>query len=105
MVRSEAVDPRDISWEVDRPVHRVYFWWQPQPGPDVMWHCDERRLHDVGGVDEILQWAQEHAGGRDFVVYAETVNGEALGLLRLFGEDPQAASSATGPSQVASASG
>ncbi len=71
----------------------------------MMWHCDEHRLHDAGGVDEVLQWAQEHAAGRDFVVYAEAVDGDALGLLRLFGEDPHAASSELGSSQVASASG
>ncbi len=70
-----------------------------------MWHCDEHRLHDADGVDEVLQWAQEHAGGRNFVVYAEAVDGDALGLLRLFGEDPHSVGSEMGPSHGASASG
>ena len=28
-VFTEGVDPRDIKWEVDQPVYRVYFWYQP----------------------------------------------------------------------------
>lgn len=81
-----GVDPRDISWELAQPVYRVYFWGLP--GPDVAQACDERRITDAGDVEEVMEWAHQHAEGRIFVVYAEASDGAARGLLRLYGEDP-----------------
>lgn len=76
---SRAVDPRDQTWEVDRPTYRVHFH-------------DEHRAsdeHELTGADvtEVIAWAQTHRGRRGFVVYA-CVPRDGLGLLRLTGSDP-----------------
>ncbi|WP_432537254.1 hypothetical protein [Kineococcus arenarius] len=81
-----GVDPRDISWEVDQPVYRVYFWGRP--GRDEAGACDERRVSGAGDVEEVLRWARGCAEERVFVVYVETSDGEEQGLLRLYGRDP-----------------
>jgi hypothetical protein len=90
----DGVDPRDTRWEVDWPVYRVYFWHQP-PAPagvaqeHVMWHCDEYRLTDVTDVEEVLDWARNHArSDQTFVIYVEQRDGQRSGLVRLFGVDP-----------------
>ncbi len=80
------MDPRDISWEIEQPVYRVYFWGVP--GPDAASACDERRVAGAGDVEEVMRWARRHAQGRVFVVYAETSDGGQRGLLRLYGQDP-----------------
>ena len=90
----EGVDPRDTEWEVDRPVYRVYFWHQPSAATgvaqaDAMWHCDEYRLSDATGVDEVLDWARDTArSDQTFVTYVEVRDGQRSGLVRLHGSDP-----------------
>ena len=97
LVIIEGVDPRDTQWEVDRPVYRVYFWHQP-PAPagaaqeQVMWHCDEYRLIETTGVEEVLDWA--HSGARPdqtFTLYLEHHDAHRSGLVRLLGMDPTSA--------------
>ena len=104
-MRVDDVDPRDIRWGIDRPVYRVHFWWQPQPGPDSMLHCQEPRLHVAQDVDEVSRWAGQHGGDRITVVYVEAHDDSELRLLRLHGQDPSAAPSEAGPGQVAFTSG
>lgn len=75
------VDPRDQTWELDRPAYRVHFH-------DVRGASDE---YEVRGADvgEVLAWAEEQRGGRTFVLYA-CVPADGLGLVRLYGSDPNA---------------
>jgi len=101
-MRDESVDPQDVSWEVDQPVYRVHYWWQPERGAGEGWNCEEHRVHDANSVEEVLRWARECAQGREVVVYVETTNGGARGLLRLFGKDPHAVASAAGDTAVRS---
>ncbi|WP_432537331.1 hypothetical protein [Kineococcus arenarius] len=91
-----GVDPRDINWEIELPVYRVYFWGLP--GPDAAAVCDERRITGVGDVEEVLRWAHRQAEGRVFVVYVEASDRDERGLLRLYGKDPSV--SDEGPSSV-----
>ncbi|EYR62014.1 hypothetical protein N866_12755 [Actinotalea ferrariae CF5-4] len=76
-----AVDPRDQTWELDRPNYRVFFH-------DAHGVSDEYELRDADVV-EVLAWAQDQAAGRTFVLYA-CVPGDGLGLVRLQGSDPNA---------------
>jgi hypothetical protein len=48
-----SVDPRDINWEADYPVFRVYLW-------DVA--ARQSYEHEITGadVDEVLAWAHEN---------------------------------------------
>ena len=78
-MRARPVDPRDTYWEQDDPVYRVHFW-QGQISSE--WEVDG------ADVDEVLNWAQEHAQGRSFVLYARIVKNDGPGLIRLLGTDP-----------------
>ncbi|MEW9267482.1 hypothetical protein AB1207_22290 [Kineococcus endophyticus] len=90
------MDPRDVSWETELPVYRVYFWGLP--GPAAAAACDERRVSGAGDVEEVLRWAHHQAQGCAFVGYVEAGDRDDRGLLRLYGEDPSA--SDDGPSGV-----
>lgn len=92
-----GVDPRDIRWEMDGQVYRVYFWTGPSH-PDGGWSCTETRVTDVDSVAEVLEWAFSHAEDRDVVVYLELeaqpgALGVERGLVRLHGRDPGEAAS------------
>ena len=78
-MKSTGIDPRGPEWEVPDPRYRVYFH-------DSKGASDE---HEVEGADvtEVLAWAEKRRGDRTFVLYA-CVPGDALGLLRLYGHDP-----------------
>lgn len=55
------MDPRDQSWEIDRP---TYLYFHDSGGAP-----DEYEL-DVADVSEAMKWAEATRGGRTFVVYA-----------------------------------
>ncbi|TJY64044.1 hypothetical protein E4J89_19055 [Arthrobacter sp. CAU 1506] len=76
-----TVDPRDQTWEVDRPRYRVYFW--------AGTNSDE---WEVSGADipEVIDWAESNREGRSYTLYA-CVPVDGLGLVRLAGVDPTAA--------------
>ncbi len=74
-----TIDPRDQSWEVDRPDYRVYFF---DSGASIEY---ELRGADV---PEVLRWAETQCRGRLFVIYVCVRTGGGLGLVRLFGTDP-----------------
>ncbi len=76
-----GVDPRDGTWEIDRPRYRVYF----HEGAGA---SDEYEMASAD-VAEVLRWAEATKGDRTFVLYA-CVAREGLGLLRLEGRDPNA---------------
>jgi len=75
----KQVDPRDQSWEIDRPKYRVYF----HRGGGA---ADEYEV-DAADVSEVMKWAEATRGERTFVLYA-CVPHEGLGLVRLQGSDP-----------------
>jgi hypothetical protein len=77
-VRATPVDPRDTCWENDHPAYRVCFW---QPGVTDEWELKG------ADVDEVLRWAADKAGGRQYVVYACVSDTEGRGLIRLLGSD------------------
>ena len=81
------VDPRDVSWEVDRPRYRVHFWTEPAD-PVGMRVCDE---YELSGPDvhaaEVLAWAAEQSAGRatgwyEVFVVVDAAR-EGRGLIRL----------------------
>ncbi|EME97874.1 hypothetical protein J7W19_22475 [Streptomyces mobaraensis NBRC 13819 = DSM 40847] len=78
---TRRVDPRDIVWEEDRAVYRVYFW-----------DTRSRQSHEYevtdGDVDEVLGWARDRAAGQGwaYTVYAKVGGqGDGPGLVRLCG--------------------
>ena len=86
-MEATLIDPRDVSWEVDSPAYRVYFWGRPSP--TWAWQCEEWRLTAAHDVHEVLAWADGRAGDRTFTVQAEVdVSGEGRGMIRLAGTDP-----------------
>jgi len=85
-MKASAVDPRDQTWEVDRPRYRVYFH-------DANGASDE---HEITGADvgEVIAWAEAHRGAGTYVLYV-CVASNGLGLVRLAGADPNASTSTT----------
>ena len=77
------VDPRDQTWELERPTYRVYFW-------DVNGGSDEYELSG-GDIEAVLEWAERERSQRTFALYVCIPN-DGLGLVRLAGHDPNAAS-------------
>lgn len=77
-----AVDPRGQTWELDQPRYRVYFH-------DAVGATDEHEvmLADVG---QVIAWAEAQRGERAYVLYV-CVPCDGLGLVRLAGIDPNAA--------------
>jgi hypothetical protein len=84
-MQARPIDPRDTKWEVSPLSYRVYFW---QRQGIARHRSDEFELDGVGDVGEVLRWANEHAEGRTFVVYAAITRGGEPGLVRLAGIDP-----------------
>jgi len=80
-VETVRIDPRDQTWELDRPTYRVHFH-------DVRGASDEYEVREAD-VGEVLAWAEAECGGRTFVLYA-CVPTDGLGLVRLHGSDPNA---------------
>ena len=78
----EPLDPRDVSWELDRPAYRVVFW---SPFAGGGWSSD---TFEITGADvaDVIAWAEER--GDRYVLYVCTDNDDGKGLLRLAGTDP-----------------
>ena len=76
-MRISPVDPRDISWEQQDPVYRVYF----KSADGVA--TEEYELLEAS-VDDVLAWARLEAPRRgSFVVYTCVELRGERGLLRL----------------------
>jgi hypothetical protein len=89
-LQARPTDPRDITWEVDRPTYHVHFWHQPEPEAHhhpMGWVSDEWVV-ECADVDQVVRWANENANDRSFVLYAAVTDSEGPGLIRLLGADP-----------------
>lgn len=64
MFTAGPIDPRDISWEQDVAVYRVYF-------EDRTGATDEWRITGAANVSEVLTWAELQALGRMATIYVE----------------------------------
>jgi hypothetical protein len=79
-----AVDPRDIRWEIDSPVYRVYFWTGP-----TLHESNEFELTGAEDVHEVLAWADENApAGATYTLYAVLERNGEPGRVHLAGVDP-----------------
>jgi hypothetical protein len=91
-VNVRSVDPRDQTSELDDPAYRVYFW-SGERSSGVMMTSDE---YEITGSDvhEVIRWADDHASGRTYSLWAcvpeQTEEGLGLNLVRLAGWDPTA---------------
>lgn len=87
---------------VDSPCYRVNFWERPRPG--YGWNLDAFVLVEVQDVSEALCWAEEHANGRPFELFAEMDSepekpfgdSRETALVRLCGNNPNAGSDCEG---------
>lgn len=86
----EGVDPRDIEWELDCPVYRVYFWSQPAGGAaPAMYHAEEHRITGARDVHDVIAWATDKSRpDQVFTLYVEHTAHGSRGLIRLGGEGP-----------------
>jgi len=82
------VDPRDITWEMDNPIFRVYFWYLQYPErADSGWASQEWEITGTD-VSNVQKWAEDQANGRRFVLYARVETADGHGLIRLQGTGP-----------------
>ncbi|WP_202800890.1 hypothetical protein [Salinibacterium sp. PAMC 21357] len=88
-VHSEAFE------ELERPAYRVNYWERPGSSASG-WNLDAWIVFDAADVDEASQWVKDHANGRRYELFVETV-GEvysgfeeprAANLVRLAGSNP-----------------
>jgi hypothetical protein len=79
-METHPVDPRDIGWEQESAVYRVYFWDRA----NVASHEYEVT---GAGLDEALGWARGRAEeeGWGYTFYVKVVDTEGAGLVRLDG--------------------
>lgn len=76
---------------IESTVYRVNFW-----SPGAAWALDAYVLTEAEDVTEVLRWADEHARGRRFEVFAEMEDEpvgpfespRTAGLVRLLGSNP-----------------
>lgn len=66
MLEVRSVDPRDVSVEDKAPVYRVRF--ATNPAGERMSSTEDIEILGAQDVREVLQWAADSAGGRDFTV-------------------------------------
>ncbi|MBH1936065.1 hypothetical protein I5Q34_17615 [Streptomyces sp. AV19] len=79
-MKTQPVDPRDMTWEQDQAVYRVHFWDRSA----VASYEYEVTGADVG---EVLGWARgrAEAEGWAFTLYVRVDGGDGPGLVRLCG--------------------
>ena len=77
-MRFFQVDGRTASWELLEPTYRVAFY---------SGHAVDEWDVEAGSVLEAHAWAQDHAEGRSFALYAVVREGTE-GVVRLVGEPP-----------------
>jgi hypothetical protein len=76
------VDPRDASWEDERPTYRVYFW-------EANGTSSEHELRGAANVAEVLRWAKENRGDRSYTAYLVSRDGSGqVGIARLHSTVP-----------------
>jgi hypothetical protein len=89
-INARRIDPRDQSWEIDRPSYRVYFWHRQGTVEDSISVSDEWELAGADDVAAVMSWAESNSRGRQFVIYVIALTQEGVGLVRLFGLGPSA---------------
>lgn len=89
-MHSHPVDPRSTRWEDYRPAYQVHFWFlrDGEGGHPLSWASDEWMLEDADDIRQVLQWVEDNAQGRRFVLYVHTTCSDGPGLVRLQGDDP-----------------
>ncbi len=93
-MRTEGVDPRDVTWEDDRPIYRVYFWGRgtapAHVPPDLVgYYCNENRMLGASDVHEVIAWANQTAKPNEtYTLYVEHQHAGETGLIQLAGTDP-----------------
>ena len=95
------VDPRDTEWEEGLPTYRVHFFTDPGPGVHG-WTSDEFEIRQAPDVRAVLDWAEEEAAGRTYIVCALVVvpHQTSSGLLTLSGHDPNRPADPLRPSDL-----
>lgn len=79
-MRTELVDPRDQTTQVNDPTYRVYFW-ADDGGAKEEWELSGADLH------EVLKWIPTQAKGRSYSLWATTRSPGDVCLIRLQGID------------------
>jgi hypothetical protein len=90
-VEASQIDPRVESSLDENPDYRVDFWGPIKDGSGrvVADGSDEWLLTGVRDVHEAIDWANDNADGRRFVLYVRFQDGpRSLGVARLAGEEP-----------------
>lgn len=93
-MHAQGVDPRDVTWEDEQPVYRVYFWGRSKapdnvPPEHVGYYCREYRVSDADDIHEVIAWAdQATVGDETYTLYVERQESGETGLIRLAGTDP-----------------
>lgn len=87
-MRADPVDPRDVQVEGEADAWRVYFHRRLPDAPGSSYVRDEYRLRDAPDARAVLAWAEDHADGRDYVVYVEVRTPQGLTLIRVQGDEP-----------------
>jgi hypothetical protein len=89
-VEASPIDPRVESSLESNPDYRVDFWGPIKDGSGRVAAdgSDEWLLTGVRDVHEALDWANNNADGRRFVLYARFHDGQSIGVARLAGEEP-----------------
>lgn len=91
-MKAQAIDPRYESSREENPDYRVEFWDLEvlEDGSTIdVGGSDEWILTSAEDVHEVLNWAEENANGRHFVLYARFRDGKSIGLIRLAGQEPR----------------
>lgn len=79
-MKVSSVDPRDQNWEISDPEYRVHLFTENGGS-------DEYVLSGANDVSEVWDWIKVNDHGKPAVVYV-AVPHCGLGLVRLFGRDP-----------------
>lgn len=91
-------EPRE---SIESPGFRVNFW--QRQSPEAAWSLEAFALTDVRDVREAIDWAEDHAQGRRFELFAEVDSQpesefdlpRTTAILRLLGNNPNDRVSAT----------
>lgn len=92
-MKTEPVDPRDVTWEDTHPAYRVYFWSLVDgpvevPTEHLGFKCREYRVLDAPDVHDVIAWAKETAQPDEtYTLYIERWSADGLGVIRLAGTD------------------
>ena len=76
-----AIDPRDTSWLENQPTYRAYFF-------ETSGASEEWQLANADSGHEAVDWVDDIAAGRDFVMYVEMPAPQGAGLVWPGGRDP-----------------